>query len=90
MNVSFKDGTVRVEKSKYLVDTKEDNLVAQLIEKEKKAFGTQSPFAVRSQSNLCLLNMCSYCIVRKCFLYRNKQVFFFVVIWSKTMKSEQT
>ena len=36
MNVSFKDGTARVEKSKYLVDTKEDNLVAQLKEKEKK------------------------------------------------------
>jgi predicted metal-binding protein len=67
VNVSFKDGTARVEKSKYLVDTKEDNLVAQLKEKEKKAFGTQSPFAVRFQSNLCLLNLCSFCIVRKCF-----------------------
>jgi hypothetical protein len=36
VNVSFKDGTARVEKSKFLVDTKEDNLVAQLKEKEKK------------------------------------------------------
>ena len=36
VNFSFKDGTARVEKSKYLVDTKEDNLVAQLKEKEKK------------------------------------------------------